>query len=111
MEHKVDGDTNCNSCARNNQPRIYNKYIRYGLRKLNNKCYKMYKISNKIIKSITETMKKWKVELIVEGKTFIGVEIQKIIFQGYALSALPWEIANIPLNHILRKVHRPLQIC
>ena len=42
----------------------------------------MYKISNKVIKFITETMKNWKAELTAGGKT-LEVKIQRDMFQGY----------------------------
>ena len=52
---------------------------------------------------ITEDMKNWKVELTAGGKTLVEVKIQRGIFQGDALSLFLFIIAEIPLNHILRK--------
>ena len=48
-------------------------------------------------------MKTWKVELTAGGKSLAKVKIQRIIFQGDALSSLLFIIAMIPLNYILRK--------
>ena len=66
-------------------------------------CLKMYKISDKVKKFITETMKNWKVELTTEGTAFIEVKIQWGFFQGDALSPLLFVVAKMPLNYILRK--------
>ena len=63
----------------------------------------MYKISDKVIKFIEETMKNWRVELTAGGKNFAEVKIQKGIFQGDALSSLLFVITIMSLNHILRK--------
>ena len=51
-------------------------------------CLKMYKISDKVIKFIEETMKNWRVELTARGKSFAQVKIQGGIFQGDALPPL-----------------------
>ena len=62
-------------------------------------CLKMYKISNKVINFITETMKNWRVELIAEGKTLTSVEI----ISGDALSPLLFVKSMVPSNNILWK--------
>ena len=64
---------------------------------------KMYKIYNKVIKFIKETMKNWRVELTVGGKSLAKVKIQRGIFQGDVLLLLLLVITMVPLNHILRK--------
>ena len=63
----------------------------------------MCKISDKVIKLITEAMKKWKVELIAGGKTLTEVEIQGCIFLEDVLSPLLFVIAMMPFTYILRK--------
>ena len=63
----------------------------------------MYKISEKDIKFIEKTMKKWKMELTVGGKSLTAVKIPGGIFPGDTLSSLLFVIAMIPLNHIIRK--------
>ena len=62
----------------------------------------MYKISDKVIKFITEVMKNWKVELTAGGKTVAGVKMPRAIFQGDVLSLLLFIIAMMPLYYILR---------
>ena len=49
-------------------------------------CFKMYKISDEVIKFITKVVKNWKVELKAEGKTLAEVKIRQDIFQKDALS-------------------------
>ena len=49
-------------------------------------CRKMYKISHEIINFIVKTMKNWRVELTVGGKSLMEKKIQRGIFQGDALS-------------------------
>ena len=66
-------------------------------------CLKMYKISQEVINFIEKTMKNWRVELTVGGKSLAEIKIQRGIFQGDALSPLQFIIAMISLNHILRK--------
>ena len=63
----------------------------------------MYKISDKIIKFITEAMKNWKVGLTAGGKALAEVKIQRGNFRGYLFSPLLFVIVMIPCNHILRK--------
>ena len=65
-------------------------------------CVKMYKISDKVIKFITESMKNLKVELTVGGITLAEVKIQKGIFQRDTFSSLLFVIAMMPFNYILR---------
>ena len=48
-------------------------------------------------------MKTWRVELTAGGRSLADIKIQRGIFQGDALSPLPFKIAMMPLNHILRK--------
>ena len=55
-------------------------------------CLKMYKISEKVIKFIMETMKKWNLQQ--------EVKIQRGIFQGDMLLPLLCVIAIMPLNYI-----------
>ena len=64
---------------------------------------KIFKISGKVIKLITEAMKNWKVELTTEGRILAEVEIRRGIFQGNAHSLLLSVIVMMPLNHILKK--------
>ena len=66
----------------------------------------MYKISNKVIKLIEETMKNWKMKLTAEGKILVEVKIYRGIFQEDALSPLLFVIAIILLNHILKDCTR-----
>ena len=66
-------------------------------------CFKMYKISDEVIKFIEETMKNWRVEVTAGGKSLAEVKILRDVFQGDALSPWLFVIAMIPLNHILRK--------
>ena len=66
-------------------------------------CFKMYKISNEVIKFIEKTMKTWRWELTWGGRSFVEAKIQRGIFQGDALSPLLFIIAMMPLNHKLRK--------
>ena len=61
----------------------------------------MYKISDKVIKFITEVMKNWKRELLSEEET--GMKIQRGIFQGDVLLLSQFVVAMIPLNYTLRK--------
>ena len=63
----------------------------------------MYKISDEIINFIKKTMKTWRVVLTAGGRGLAEAKIQRGIFQGDALSLLPFIIAMIPLNHTLRK--------
>ena len=64
---------------------------------------KMYKISGKVTKFITDAMENWKVELTAKRKTLAEVKIQRAIFQGDMLLPLLFVIAMILLNHTLRK--------
>ena len=48
-------------------------------------------------------MKNWKVELTAGGKSLAEAKIQRVVFQGDALSPLLFIIAMMPLNLILRK--------
>ena len=66
-------------------------------------CLKMYTISDELINFIKKTMKSWRVELTAGGKSLAEPKIQRGIFQGDALSPLPFVIAMIPLNHKFRK--------
>ena len=52
---------------------------------------------------IEQTMKTWRVELTAGGRSIAETKIQRVIFQGCALSPLLFIIAMMPLNHILRK--------
>ena len=61
-------------------------------------CLKIWKISEKVMKSITKTMKNWILELAARGKTLAEVKIHWGMFQGDALSSLLIVIAMIPLN-------------
>ena len=66
-------------------------------------CLKMYKISDEVINFIEKTMKTWRVELTAGRRSLAEAKIQRGIFQGDALSSLPFIIAMMPLNHMLRK--------
>ena len=66
-------------------------------------CLKMYKISHEVIKFIEQTMNTWRVELTAGGRSITETKIQRVIFQGDALSPLLFIIAMMLLNHILRK--------
>ena len=48
-------------------------------------------------------MKNWRIELTAGEKSLAETKIQRGIFQGDALSPLPFIIAMMPLNYILRK--------
>ena len=63
----------------------------------------MYKISDEVINFIEKTMKTWRVELKVGGKSLAEAKIQRGIFQGDALSPLLFVIVMMPFNYILRK--------
>ena len=63
----------------------------------------MYNISDEVINFIEKTMKTWRVELTLGGRSLAQAKIQRAIFQGDALSSLLFIIAIMPLNHILRK--------
>ena len=54
------------------------KDVRYGHAKLD--CFKMYTISDKIIKIIEKTIKNWRVELKSGGKILAEVKIQRDLF-------------------------------
>ena len=64
---------------------------------------KMYKISNEVINFIEKNMKTWRVELIAGKKSLVEARIQRVIFQGDALSPLLFVIAMMSLNYIFRK--------
>ena len=64
---------------------------------------KIYKISHEVINLIEKTMQTWRVELTAGGRNLAETKIQRVIFQGGALSPLLFIIAMMPLNHILRK--------
>ena len=63
---------------------------------------KMYKISHEVINFIEKTMKTWRVEL-TGRRSLAEAKIQRVIFQGDALSSLLFIFAMMPLNHLLRK--------
>ena len=48
-------------------------------------------------------MQTWRMELTAGGRSLAETKIQRVIFQGGALSPLLFIIAMMPLNHILRK--------
>ena len=58
---------------------------------------KMYKISDKVINSISKTMKNWKLELTA-AQTLPEVKVQSCIFLGDSFSQMSFIIAMIPLN-------------
>ena len=64
---------------------------------------KTYKISDKVVKFIENTMENYRVKLTAGGKSFTEGKIQRGIFQGDALSPLLFVIEMMSLNHILRK--------
>ena len=63
----------------------------------------MYKISDEVINFIEKTMKTWSVELTAGGRSLAEAKIQRVIFQGDALSPLLFIIAMMQLNHEHRK--------
>ena len=65
----------------------------------------MYKISGKVMKFIMEVMKTWKVELIVEGKTLMEVEIRG----GHAFTITIFNNDAAAQSHS-EKIYRGLQI-
>ena len=62
---------------------------------------KMYKVSDEGINFIDKTIKTWRVELTAGGRRLAEAKIQRVIFQGDALSPLLFIIAMMPLNHML----------
>ena len=66
-------------------------------------CIKMYKIPDQIVQFIEKTIKTWRVELTVGGKSLAEVKVQRGIFQGDALSPLQFVITKMPLKYTLRK--------
>ena len=64
----------------------------------------MYKISEKVIKLIEDTIRNWKEELTARGESFAAGKIQRGIFQRDALSLFLFVIAMIPLNHKLKNL-------
>ena len=65
--------------------------------------HKMYKIPDQIVQFIEKTMQTWRVELTEGGQSLAEVKIQRVIFQGDALSPILVVLAMMPLNDILRK--------
>ena len=63
----------------------------------------MYNISDEVIKFIEKTIKNWRVELTVGGKTNAEGKNQRGIYQGDALISLLFVIAMMPLNQRLGK--------
>ena len=60
-------------------------------------CFKIYKISDKVLKFIENTVENWRVELTAGGKSLAVLKIQRGIFQGDVLSLLlfaPFSIAT-----------------
>ena len=64
---------------------------------------KMYKISDKVIKFIENTIENWNVEMIAGEKRLTEVKIQRGIFREDVLSPFLFVIVRVPLNHIFRK--------
>ena len=62
----------------------------------------MYKIADKIIKFIEETVKNWRVELTAEGKVLTGMKIRRSIFRRDAQFPLLFVITMTPQSYILR---------
>ena len=67
---------------------------------------KIHKISDKIIKFITEAIENWQVELIVGRKTLAEVKIKRCLNQRDALLPLLFVIAMMSLNYILWECNR-----
>ena len=63
----------------------------------------MFKISDEVINFIEKTIKTWIVELTAGGKSSAEAKIQRVVFQGDALSPLLFLIAMMPLNYIFKK--------
>ena len=66
-------------------------------------CLKVYKILYNVMDFMEKTMKTWRVELTVGGRSLAEAKIKRGIFQGDSISPLIFIIAMMPLNHILRK--------
>ena len=67
------------------------------------KYFKMFKISDKVIKFVEKAVETWRVELTTGRRSWAEVNIQRYIFQEDSLSPLSLIIAMMLLNHILRK--------
>ena len=63
----------------------------------------MVGLADNIIGLIKQSMNKWKTNLYADGKLLGSVAIRRGTFQGDSFSPLPFEIALLPLTHILRK--------
>ena len=66
-------------------------------------CFKMYKISCKVLNFITKDIKNWKMELAAGGQTLAEVKLQRGIFQGVSFLLLLFVVTMMPLNYILKK--------
>ena len=62
----------------------------------------MYKISHEVINFTEKTKKNWRVELTEGERNLAETKIERGIFQGDALSYLPFMIAMMSLNDILK---------
>ena len=68
-------------------------------------CLKMYKISEKVIKLITETTKRWKVELIKRGKKIKGRNQERNLPERCAFTII-FVIAMMPFNYIFENAQK-----
>ena len=66
-------------------------------------CLKMYNLPNQDVQFIEKTLETRRKELTAAGKSLGEVKIQRVIFQGDALSLFLYVIAMMPLSHILWK--------
>ena len=61
------------------------------------RCLKMQKISHEFKNVIEKPIETWRVELTAEGRILAEAKIQRVIFQGDALTPLPFIIAILQL--------------
>ena len=67
----------------------------------------MYKIPDEVINFIGKTMKTWRVELMARGRSLSEAKLHRGIFQGDALSLLPYVIAMMPTQPHTQKIAQP----
>ena len=68
------------------------------------KCTAMLGVALNVRRMLSNSMKRWKVELMSGGQTLGEVNIRRGIFQGDSLSPVSLVMALIPLSEILRKI-------
>ena len=67
-------------------------------------CTAMLGVALNVRRMLSNSMKRWKVELTSGGQTLGEVNIRRGIFQGDSLSPILFVMALIPLSEILRKI-------